>query len=217
MDIIERKFVPEIVIKDYSKVAWVYDIWSLLTESRTAEKVLEFAELNGNKQILDVAVGTGMLFKKIVLLNSDGFTVGIDISPPMLEHAKKRLLGIKNKNFILKEGTAYNLQYSDNHFDLVINNYMLDLLPEEDFVKILREFHRVLKPGGRLVVSSMATGSKWNNKLWYKISRSFPRLMTNCRPISIEKYIRECAFDNIKSVYITQNTFPSEVIKADKN
>jgi ubiquinone/menaquinone biosynthesis C-methylase UbiE len=217
MEILKRKFLPERVKKDYSKVAWIYDAWSLFTESKAATKVLEFAEIDGRERILDVAVGTGVLFKKIVLLNSDGFTEGIDISPSMLKHAEKRLSGSNFSNYKLEEGNAYSLQFEDNYFDLVINNYMLDLLPEEDFTKILDEFYRVLRPGGKVVISSMACGNNWNNKLWYKISKSFPVLMTNCRPIALEKHIMESGFNNIKSFYITQNTFPSEVIMADKN
>ena len=217
MEILERKFIPERIKRDYAKVAWIYDIWSLLTESKAEEKVLKFAEISRGEKVLDVAVGTGILFKKIVLLNSEGFTEGIDISPAMLRHAKRRLVGCKNTNFVLKEGSAYKLEYNDNYFDVVINNYMLDLLPEEDFVKILREIYRVLKPAGRLVISSMAAGDNWNNKLWFKISKYFPALMTNCRPISPEKHIIDSGFVKVKSVYINQKTFPSEVIKAEKN
>lgn len=216
MEILSRNFIPDKIKQDYSKVAWIYHFWGSLTESRAAEKVIEFALLNNNRKVLDVAVGTGMLFKKIVLKNEDGFTEGIDISPAMLKHAEKRMAESGINNFALKEGNAYNLQYDDNSFDVVINNYMLDLLPEEDFTKILGEFYRVLKPGGRIVISSMATGDNWNNKLWFKISKKFPRLMTNCRPVSLKRNIIKSGFHNLHSVYINQNTFPSEVIKAEK-
>lgn len=217
MKTLKRKFEPEVVKRDYSKVAWIYDFWSLLTESRAEKKVLDFAGINGNKKVLDVAVGTGRLFKKIVLMNKDGFTHGIDLSPRMLEHARKKMFGFEGENFLLKEGNAYKLEYDENHFDVVINNYMLDLLPEEDFEKILGEFYRVLKPGGKLVISAMASGEKWNNRVWRKISEIFPRLMTNCRPISPASFVKKAGFENLESVFITQNTFPSEVIKAEKN
>lgn len=216
MEVLKREFVPENIKKNYAKIAWVYDLWSLLTESRAEKKVLEFLELSGKKKVLDVAVGTGRLFKKIVSQNKDGFTEGIDISPIMLKYAKKRMYGSGKTNFILKEGNAYDIQYKDNYFDAVVNNYMLDLLPEKDFNVIIGEFYRVLKPGGKVIISSMAVGDKWNNKLWFKISKYFPGLMTNCRPIFPDSYIRECGFKNIESVYITQNTFTSEIIKAEK-
>ena len=45
---------------------------------------------------------------------------------------------------------------NENSFDLLINNYMFDLLPEPDFEPVLAEFGRVLKPGGRLVLANMA-------------------------------------------------------------
>lgn len=217
MKTLKRKFEPGVVKKDYSKVAWIYDFWSMLTESRAEKKVLDYAGINGNKKVLDVAVGTGRLFKKIVLMNKNGFTHGIDISPRMLEHARKKMFGFEDENFLLKEGNAYQLEYDEKHFDVLINNYMLDLLPEEDIEKILGEFYRVLKPGGKLIVSAMAAGKNWNNRLWRKISEKFPRLMTNCRPISPASYIKNAGFENLESEYITQNSFPTVVIKAEKH
>jgi len=216
MDILKRNFIPSKIKEDYSKIAWIYDAWSLFTESKAAKKVLEFSGIKGKENILVVAIGTGTLFEKILSRNKNGYIYGIDISPSMLEYAEAKLKNKNYNNYNLKEGNAYKLEFEDNHFHLLVNNYMLDLLPEEDFSRIIGEFYRVLKPGGKIIISSMATGNKWNNKLWFRISKNFPGLMTNCRPVELKKYILECGFKNITSVYINQFTFPSEVIKAEK-
>ncbi len=74
---------------------------------------------------------------------------GIDISPSMLSHAEMHLRNFDRKCFELRIGNAYQLPFEENMFDLIINNFMFDLLPESDFVAILSEFNRVLKSSGR--------------------------------------------------------------------
>ena len=76
----------------------------------------------------------------------------------MLERAVKRLKDHNNQNYNLQTGNVYQLPFDDDTFDLFINNFMFDLLPEADFNLILSEIKRVLKPSGRVVISTMAFG-----------------------------------------------------------
>jgi ubiquinone/menaquinone biosynthesis C-methylase UbiE len=214
---LNRKFSENEVKDSYSKVAWFYNLWSLLTESKAAKKTIEFADIKDGESILEVALGTGVVFKEIVKRNNSGINKGIDISPSMLSRAKKHLNELNNRNFMLEIANAYHLPFKDNSFDLVINNFMIDLMPEKDFKKILSEFYRVIKPRGRTVISTMAFGEKWYNKFWHWIAGKFPNLLTGCRPVSIVFNLKEVGFTVIKSEQISQNTFPSEVIYAIKN
>jgi ubiquinone/menaquinone biosynthesis C-methylase UbiE len=213
---LNRKFSEDEVKNSYSKVAWFYDFWSWLTESKAAEKVIEIADIKDGESILEVAVGTGLVFKEILKRNPSGINKGTDISPTMLSRADKRLGESNNSNYKLELGNAYNLPFKDNSFDLVVNNFMIDLLPEEDFKIILSEFFRVLKPSGRAVISTMAFGQKWVNKFWHWIARTFPGLLTGCRPVSIIRNLEEVGFIIEETEQISQNTFPAEVIGARK-
>ena len=214
--ILPRNF-SETRVKDfYSRVAWFWDFWSWLTESKAGERVIELAQIRDGEQILEVAVGTGSLFEEIVKRNKSGRSVGIDISPSMLSHAEKRLRNFDRNSFHLQIANAYQLPFEARNFDLIINNFMLDLLPEGDFVAILSEFSRVLKPSGRVVISTMAFGRKWYNKMWDRIARQFPSLLTGCRPVSMHEYLAIAGYHNIRSEYLSQNTFPSEVLRAEK-
>jgi ubiquinone/menaquinone biosynthesis C-methylase UbiE len=211
---LERKISSEKIKEQFSNVAWIYNVWSILTETKAIKKVIDLAEIKSGEDILEVAVGTGIMFEKIIKINSEGENIGIDISAKMLSKTEKRLN--KYKNYTLKEASAYNLPYKDNHFDLLINNYMLDLLPEKDFKTVLDEFYRVLKPEGRIIISSMSFGEKRYNKIWYYISKFSPKLLLGCRPISLYGYIEKSNFKMIESLKISQNTFPTEIIKAKK-
>ena len=95
---------------------------------------------------MEVACGTGVVFKKIVALNPNGQNIGIYLSPDMLEKAKSRLKKSKFSNYELKEGDVLNLDFEENSFDLIVNNFMVDLMPADTFDKIAEVFYGLTKP-----------------------------------------------------------------------
>jgi ubiquinone/menaquinone biosynthesis C-methylase UbiE len=212
----KRNFSEEKTRKAYSKVFRIYNLWGILFESKTAKRVIQLSHVKNGETVLVAAVGTGVLFEKIAEVNKKGMTEGIDLSPEMLSLAKKRMENFPENSFRLQTGSVYNLPYDDGKFDLIINNYMFDLLPDEDYPKILDEFSRVLKKGGRVVISTMTFGNRWYNKPWVKIAKWFPSLMTECRPIHLGEYIMNAGFQIETTEQFSQNSFPSEVIKAIK-
>jgi ubiquinone/menaquinone biosynthesis C-methylase UbiE len=200
----------------YARLSYLYNIWGLLTESKAARKALQLANIRDGESILEVAVGTGAMFAQMVRLNPNGRNEGIDLSPDMLAIAKKRL-SKHLSNYTLQVGDAYNLPYPDATFDLIMNNYMFDLLPEEDFSKVLQEFKRVLKTKGRMVITTMTCGRRWYSRIWDQALSKAPWLLAGCRPVSLEDDIRSAAFTRVHSEYISQMTFPSLVIYAERN
>ena len=216
MKVLNRKLDRSKTKKDFKKVAWFYDFWSWLTESKAATYVIEFADIKDNKIVLEVACGTGTVFEMIVQKNPNGKNIGIDLSPEMLEKARRKLQKAKRSNFELKEGDTLHLDFEDNYFDYVINNFMVDLMPEESFDAIASEFYRVLKPNGLAVISSFAFGEKRINKFWYWLAKKAPGLLTGCRPVSFEENLLRAGFSIENKISISQNTFPSEIIKSRK-
>jgi ubiquinone/menaquinone biosynthesis C-methylase UbiE len=116
----------------------------------------------------------------------------------------------------LKEGDALNIDFDDNTFDIVINNFMVDLMPQESFDKIAHEFHRILKPQGILTISTFSFGKKRVNKMWLWVAKYFPDLLTGCRPVAFKENLVKAGFKIERVIEISQNTFPSEIIKARK-
>ncbi|MCE7737195.1 MAG: methyltransferase domain-containing protein [Candidatus Heimdallarchaeota archaeon] len=212
---IDRKYDEKTIEADYSRFLFIYDFWARLTEKKALNKVMELAEPCGEDEILEVAVGTGLLFKRIVSANQLGMNQGIDLSESMLGKAIGRMEKSGFNNYKLQLGNAMSLPFEDDKFDILVNNFMLDLLPEEDFPKIISEYKRVLKPGGRVVISTMAFGKKRANKFWGFLARKTPRLLAGCRPIAIERYLKN-EFNDVSMVYLSQNTFPSEVLRGFK-
>lgn len=205
---IKKSDVPKI----YKKVASVYDLWGELTESKARKRCLEVADIRDGESVLEVAVGTGLAFAEILGLNPTGRNEGIDLTEEMLSRAQEKAQRVGATNYNLNTGDAYNLQYADNSFDVVINNYMFDLLPEDDFSAVLTEFRRVLRPGGRLVMVNMTKPEHWYNSAWEMLYRINPAWVGGCRGVFLGPYLESVGFVDVRREFISQMTFPSEVV-----
>lgn len=208
----DAKLDKDKVRKVYRKLASIYDLWGCLAESKARQRCLELADIRNGESVLEVAVGTGILFQKILQLNPEGINEGIDLTPEMLSRARERAQKSGVTGYALNIGDAYHLQFADNTFDIVLNNYMFDLIPEKDFVIILSEFKRVLGKGGRLVLVNMTKGPRWFNRVWEWLYQIRPALLGGCRGIELEPCLEKAGFQNIRREYISQMFFPSEVI-----
>lgn len=200
----------------YDRLAKFYDIWGKLTETRARNRALALADIRNGQSILEVAVGTGLAFVEIVEKNPEGRNFGIDISPGMLEKARRRLRQTGLENFTLSLGSALDIHAENESFDLLLNNYMFDLLDENDWPKVLQQFHRVIKPGGKLVLANMTEGEKSGSGIYEKLYRLSPALMGGCRGVRLSGPLRQNGFEVRSREYFQQALFPSEVILATK-
>lgn len=198
----------------YRRIAPSYDLWAWLTESKARDRCLQLAAIQNGEDVLEVAVGTGLAFERILGVNPSGRNEGIDLTEAMLMRAEKKAAKSGSNNYRLRVGDAYNLDFPDNSFNVLINNYMFDLLPQKDFLAVLGEFRRVLRPGGRLAMVNMTQGLRWYNGLWKRIYRINPALLGGCRGVSLVPQIEACGFTQAKREYMSQLTFPSEIVCA---
>ncbi|NVN99906.1 MAG: methyltransferase domain-containing protein [Geobacteraceae bacterium] len=105
--------------------------------------------------VLDVACGPGLVACEFA--RHAGHVTGVDITPAMIEQAKKRQQEQQLENITWAIGEAVPLPYADNSFSLVITRYSFHhlLTPE----KALSEMIRVCRPGGRVMVADVAVES----------------------------------------------------------
>ena len=140
------------VVDVYSKTAWIYDLWGALTETKARQKAMSLAKIQNGDAVLEVAVGTGLTLFEILKANPDGQNIGIDLTPAMLQKAIAKAALSGTKNYQLTTGDAYDLQFPNQHFNLLMNNFMFDLMPEKDFP--------ILWPNSN-ACSSLAGGLCW--------------------------------------------------------
>lgn len=201
----------------YDKLANIYDIWGKLTESRARSRAIELAAIEDGQNILEVAVGTGLAFYEIVKRNPNGQNVGIDLSNGMLKKANNRLKELAGANYSLNLGTAFYLPAQTQSVDLLVNNYMFDLISFDDMDRVLMEFKRVLKKSGKLVLVNMTEGETVGSKLYDIIYRLSPRTMGGCRGVRLTERLKQQGFTVEVREYYQQMLFPSEVILAYKH
>jgi demethylmenaquinone methyltransferase/2-methoxy-6-polyprenyl-1,4-benzoquinol methylase len=132
------------VLSKYDRISPIYDLMEAPVELFLFRKWRRavLSDLHGS--VLEVGTGTG---KNLEYYPKDCKVTAIDISPKMLEHAKKRMAGMDNISLLVMD--AEKLAFADNSFDYVITTFVLCSIPNP--VAALREMRRVCKPDGLVI------------------------------------------------------------------
>ena len=116
---------------------------------RRRRLVREAVAAQPEERVLDLGCGPGFYIAELLdQVGVDGAITGVDASGPMLAVAAKRVQG--HDNVELHESDATNLPVPDGAFDAVVSVQVLEYVP--DVSAVLAEIHRVLRPGGRVVI-----------------------------------------------------------------
>ena len=143
--------MKDVIISQYDKESKIYDKTRYIENkyryytAYVAENLISKFLKEGS--ILELGVGTGRF---ALPLSAKYRYIGIDISKGMLSVAKKKLENNKNVNLILMD--AEKLGFKNESFDNIICVHTFKFFPNP--IRVLRECYRVLKEGGRVIIST---------------------------------------------------------------
>jgi ubiquinone/menaquinone biosynthesis C-methylase UbiE len=152
---------------------WFFDVWSRIYDLPLVQRatyrpvhnaVLSTLAASGCRRVLDIGCGTGQLAVRIGAALPQVAVVGCDFSIGMLQHAAARSDAIRWVG-----GDAGRMPFRDAAFDAVVSTEAFHWFPDQD--RALREFYRVLKPGGRLLLALVNTPTALVSEVMHAGSR----------------------------------------------
>jgi arsenite methyltransferase len=137
---------------------------------RRRRLIMEAVAAQPGESVLDVGCGPGFYVSELLdQVGPDGSVTGVDVSRAMLGVAAKR--ADRHDNVAFHQAEATRLPVPDGAFDAAISVQVLEYV--EDVTTALTEIHRVLRPGGRIVVWDV----DWGTVSWHTADRERMRRM----------------------------------------
>lgn len=208
------------------EIRQAYDLWSYIYGTVAAPLehgprilALELANIQPDEKVLEVATGPGQILLEILKrVDPIHFVYGVDLSWKMLEKSRRRVRGAGHNNLRLAEADTRYLPYADRAFDVVYCSYMLDILSVEDILVALKEFKRVLKGSGRVILVNLSKQSPqrrtWVEYLYKWLPAAWvPYVLGGCRPVSLADFVKDAGFSSIERKFIG-GLMSSEIVTA---
>lgn len=141
------------VQEQFNKQASVFSRQPTIANSSYLQWMLDPIKFTPSDIVLDVAAGTGQLSRAIAPYAQE--VIALDLTPAMLEQGRLETQEAGLQNVKFEQGTAENLPYNDQSFDVAVTRFSLHHF--ENPIVALREMWRVLKVGGQIAVIDLVS------------------------------------------------------------
>jgi ubiquinone/menaquinone biosynthesis C-methylase UbiE len=170
------------------------------------------AGLKKGETVLDLGSGAGIdCFLAAKKVGPTGRVIGVDMTPEMLDRARENARQSRSTNVEFRLGEIENLPAADGSVDVIISNCVINLSTDKD--QVFREAFRVLRPGGRMMVSDLAL-----RKLLPPAIRESVAAYVACIAGALVRddyldAIRKAGFKDVEVV--SEKAFPAELVLED--
>jgi SAM-dependent methyltransferase len=157
------------------------------------------ASLKEGDVVLDLGSGAGLdAFMAAEKVGKTGKVIGVDMTLEMIEKAQENAQTIGAMNTEFRLGEIENLPVEDEAVDVIISNCVINLAPDK--LKVFQEAYRVLRPGGRLMVSDMVIIKSLPDEVRESI-HSYTGCIAGAVPEDeYLEIIREAGFERVQTV-----------------
>ncbi len=201
----------------YDRISKVYDLLTAAFERQHAAKALERLGVREGEVVLEIGFGSGYCLDRIAgTVGPRGRACGLDISLGMVHVARERLRRSSRLRRVgLCWGDGAALPFREGAFDAVFMSFTLELFDTPEIPKVLGEVRRVLRPGGRAVVASMALEPRRSPtlRLYEWAHTRWPRYV-DCRPIPLSRFLRGAGFAVESRARVMMMGLPGEIALA---
>lgn len=201
----------------YDRMAAVYPLSTMFFHSRAHRCALGASGILDGMRVLEVATGSGEMFRRLVRVNPRGATVGVDLSPNMAARTQRRArLDFPSASAHCQAVDARHMPFRDAAFDAVVCCYLLELLSADDIVRTVREFHRVLRQRGTLSLVLIGQNTALFNRAYRMVGKVAPAFWGRQVERSIPDVIEALAFRIEQDRMVRQTGYPSRILVARK-
>lgn len=149
------------ILDQFTRQAAPFAAAAAIRNQQVLDRIVHWAGAGPEDTVLDVACGPGLLACAFARVAK--YVTGIDMTPAMLEQARKTQQEQDLKNLSWQQGDVYSLPFPPDQFSIVSSRFVFHHL--QDPLAALKEMKRVCKPDGKVVVADMAPQPEKANAL----------------------------------------------------
>ncbi len=170
------------------------------------------AGLKKGETVLDLGSGAGIdCFLAAAKVGPTGRVIGVDMTPEMLDRARQNAGRSGAKNVEFRLGEIENLPVADGSVDVIISNCVINL--STDKPRVFREAFRVLRPGGRLMVSDLALKKPLPGAIRESVEAYVACIAGALVKDDYLEAIRKAGFGDVEVA--SEKAFPAELVLED--
>ncbi len=173
---------------------------------------IALASLKEGETVLDLGSGAGFdCFIAAKRVGKEGKVIGVDMTPDMIDRARDNARKGNYTNVEFRLGEIENLPAADNSVDVVISNCVINLAPDKS--RVFKEAFRVLKPGGRLMISDIVLLKELPESIRDSIEAYIGCVAGAAKKDEYLKTIKNAGFRDVQ--VLEETSFPVEFLSND--